>query len=171
MAASRFASFDDEEFNKILEDRDAENTKRATKLAVSIFQEYLVEKGIDIDFQDVDKKTLSSVLAKFYVELRKGNGTHYKTATLGSIRGGINRHFKAVYNGIIDITKDPEFTNANVAYKAALVQLKKMGKGDVKHHESIDPVDIETLYNSSVFDQETPAGLESKVWFEISLYL
>ena len=174
MAASsekRFATFDEQQFDEILQNKDAQNTKKATKQATTIFKEYLMEKGLDVDVQTADKETLASILAKFYVEVRRADGSHYKTTSLHSIRAGINRHLKSVHSEIIDITKDVEFTNANVAFKAATVQLKKIGKGDVKHHEAIDLADIETIYKSSVFDQDSPAGLQAKVWFELSLFL
>ena len=35
-----------------------------------------MEKGEDVDIQTVDKKTLASILAKFYVEVRRVDGTH-----------------------------------------------------------------------------------------------
>ena len=73
-----FASFDEEEFAKILDNKDADNTKRSTKQAIKIFNEYLFEKNIDIDLVTVDKKTLAAILGKFYVELRKTDGSHYK---------------------------------------------------------------------------------------------
>ena len=169
-SVSRFTSFDEKEFDEILKNKDALNTKKATKNAVTIFRDYLMEKGLDVDIETVDKKTLSSVLARFYVEVRRTDGTHYKTTSLQSIRSGINRHVKSVRSEIIDINKDVEFTNANVAFKAATVELKKMGKGDVKHHEAIEPEDIDKLYKSSVFYQDSPASLQAKVWFELTLY-
>ena len=51
----------------------------------------------------------------------------------------LNRHLKSEYKSadLIDIIKDPDFVKANEAYKAAIVELKKSGKGDVKHHETI----------------------------------
>ncbi|XP_041458312.1 uncharacterized protein KIAA1958-like [Lytechinus variegatus] len=173
MAAStkpkRFASFDEEEFSKILGNKDADSTKRATKQAITIFKEYLFEKCIDIDLETVDKSTLAPILSKFYVELRKSDGSHYKTASLNSLKSGLNRHLKSVRSDVIDIVKDPEFTKANVAFKAALVELKKLGKGDTVHHDEIESEDIQKLY-SYFKEDETPVTLSEKVWFELSLY-
>ena len=44
--ASRFASSTQQEFGKLLEDKDSENTKRSTKVAKELFYEYLKEKNI-----------------------------------------------------------------------------------------------------------------------------
>ena len=92
---TRFASFDDNEFDGILQDRNALNTKRATKQAANILKEYIAEKNLQLDLETVDKKTLASVLAKFYVEVRQTDGTHYKTTTLNSIQAGLNRYMKS----------------------------------------------------------------------------
>ena len=105
------------------------------------------------------------------MEVRKTDGEFYKRSSLVSIRAGINRHLKDNYDGQIDIIKDSEFSEANQSFRAALVQLKKVGKGDVKHHASVDENDIKKLYNSGVFNQNNPQGLQSKVWFEIMVYV
>ena len=39
-----------QQFNKIVEDKDALNTKRQTKQAVRLFHKYLLEKEVDTEF-------------------------------------------------------------------------------------------------------------------------
>ena len=87
-SSKRFANFDDKEYDEILQNKDAQTTKKATKQAVTIFREYVMEKGVDVDIQTVDKKTLASILA---------NGTHYKTTSLHSIRAGIKGEFQTIF--------------------------------------------------------------------------
>ena len=48
--------------------------------------------------------------------------------------------------------------------------MKQKGKGYVKHHDAIAAGDLKKLYSSAAFDQDSPSGLQAKVWFEISLY-
>ena len=43
--AARFARFIEREIEKFVEDKDAENKKRSTKVARQVFQEYLKEKN------------------------------------------------------------------------------------------------------------------------------
>ena len=66
--ASRFASSTQQEIEKLLEDKDSENTKRSTKVGKELFYEYLKEKNIQ---EPHDKKELAQVLKSFYVEARK----------------------------------------------------------------------------------------------------
>ena len=61
--ASQYASSTQQEIEKLLEDKDSENTKRSTKVAKELFYEYLKEKN----FQEPhDKKELAQVLKSFY---------------------------------------------------------------------------------------------------------
>ena len=97
---------------------------------MTLFRSYLFEKGKNQDFEQLDKTTLASLLSRFYLEARKSDGDFYKTSSLNNIRAGLNRFLKDNYHhGIIDIIKDQEFVDANVSYRAATVQLKKLGKG------------------------------------------
>ena len=63
--ASRFASSTQQEIEKLLEDKDSENTKRSTKVAKELFYEYLKEKNIQ---EPHDKNELAQVLKSFYVD-------------------------------------------------------------------------------------------------------
>ena len=69
--ACRFASSTQQEIEKLLEDKDSENTKRSTKVSKELFYEYLKEKNIQ---EPHDKKELAQVLKSFYVEGRKKDG-------------------------------------------------------------------------------------------------
>ena len=171
---SRFASLNDEEFDDLLNRKDSENTQKATKKAVTVFREYLSAKNRPEDFENFEKDELGNVLSRFYVEARRSDGNHYKTSSLNGVRAGLNRHLKQNYylgSGTIDIMRDKDFVAANMAFRAAIVELKKIGKGDVQHHQAIDENDIAKLYRSGVFDQNSPTGLQLKVWFELMLYI
>lgn len=172
MAASngRFSALDQAEIGKILPDKHSENTNKATKITVRLFRAYLAEKGLPTDFEALDKNELAAILSKFYLEARRVDGEFFKTSSLNNIRACLNRHLKDVNPGLIDINKDTEFSKANVAFRAAKVQLKKAGKGP-GHRPSLDENDVKKLYTSGVFNQNTPAGLQQKVWFELMIYI
>ena len=60
---------------------------------------------------------------------------------------------------------------ANLAFSAKQADLKRSGLGDTQSWPPIDENDIDKLYKSNVFDINTPAGLQSKVWFELMLFI
>ena len=69
--ASRFASSTQQEIEKILEDKDSENTKRSTKAAKELFYQFLKEKNIQ---KPQDKNELAQVLKSFNVKREKRMG-------------------------------------------------------------------------------------------------
>jgi hypothetical protein len=110
------------------------------------------------------------VLQKFYVEVRRETGDNYKTGSLINIRAAVNRHLKS--NGhVINIISEPEFAQANLAFCAKQANLKREGLGDTQHYPPIDENDVDKLYQSGIFDEDTPSGLQSKVWFELMYYI
>lgn len=167
--AARFAESSEEDIQRLLEEKNSENTKRATKTAVKILRDYMTEKGYDPRFEKLDKRALNNVLRKFYVEARKKNGDLYKKSALSCIRFGINRHLQ--YRRNVDILNDPEFVDANEVFKAQIVELKRLGKGEVDHSTDITPADLQKLYSSGVLNTSTPEGLQKKAFFDVIMYL
>ena len=70
--AERSASVSEDELCRLIEEKDSQNTRRATKASVKVFNEYLQEKNLDEPHHD-DKVTLSNVLKQFSAEARKKN--------------------------------------------------------------------------------------------------
>ena len=66
---------------------------------------------------------------------RKQDSDLYKATSFQNMGHALNRHLQGVpYNRKMDIIKDTEFSDANVCFKAALAELKRIGKGSVVHH-------------------------------------
>ena len=86
----------------LLEDKDAENTKRSTKVAKQIWKDFLKEKDVE---EPREKRDLALILKSFYVNARKKDGSSYSLGSLKTLRFALNRHFKAVRS--FDIINDP----------------------------------------------------------------
>ncbi|XP_072018376.1 uncharacterized protein [Amphiura filiformis] len=159
----------DGEVQMIPEQRDSDNTHRSTVSCAKVFKAYLASKGLPTNFEEFGKKELADVLVKFYVEARREDGERYKAGSLTNIRAGLNRHLKNT--GLeINIITEPIFALANLVFSANQEKLKKEGYGGTKHYAAIDASDVVKLYASGVFNEDTPEGLQNKVWFELMLY-
>lgn len=167
-AQTRFGDSSEEEIQRLLEDKNTVNTKKATKTAVNIFREYLREKGLETCFEDFEKNVLNNVLKKFYVEARKRDGDFYKKSALSSIRFALSRHLQATRN--IDIINDSEFRVSAEVFRAQAVELVRRGKGAIDHFPDITPEDLKMLYFSDVLNVNSPEGLLRKVFFDL-MYL
>ncbi|XP_072023476.1 uncharacterized protein [Amphiura filiformis] len=167
--SNRFATIEPEEFQELLKQTDSENRQqRSPVVGAKIFRAYLASKGLSTNFEEFEKKELADTLAKFYVEARREDGKPYKTGTQLNIRASLNRHLKNTSNRPINIISEAVFFDANLAFSANQEKLRKEGYGDTV---SIDKSDIAKLYTSGVFNEDTPEGLQNKVWFELMLYI
>uniref|UniRef100_A0A3Q3RBM6 ZMYM2-like/QRICH1 C-terminal domain-containing protein n=1 Tax=Monopterus albus TaxID=43700 RepID=A0A3Q3RBM6_MONAL len=151
--------------------RLSENTRLATRYAVRIFREYLSEKAQSPDFETLDKEALCAVLRSFYAEARSKSGQLYSKSSLISIRSSLNRYLnEPPYCRTLDLTKDPELRSANLTLAAVIQRLEEQGAGPVVQKQAITRSDLRKLYESAVFNTDTPFGLLNKVWFETCMY-
>lgn len=56
--ARRFASFSEEDLKEIVNNSEAENTKKLTRIAVNVFREYLLSKQISAEFEGLSCEEL-----------------------------------------------------------------------------------------------------------------
>ena len=78
---ARFSTVSDEDLEKLIQEKDAKNTKRVISVQYNIFEQYCKEKKINMDIQTIEKRALDDILAKFYVEVRKTDGEYYKKSS------------------------------------------------------------------------------------------
>jgi hypothetical protein len=168
--SKRFAQNSDTEIQSILNSKDSDNTKRATKAALTVFTQYLVENNKSIDLNSlITNQEVADTLISFYADARKKNGGKYKLSGLRVIRFGLARHFNTEFG--IDIIKDPGFKKANDVFLVVYVNLKRDGLGKTEHTPAIENEDLKTIYTSSALDPNTPVGLLQKVWFDSMYHL
>jgi hypothetical protein len=156
----------DEEIRRLLSNKDANNTKKITKLAFNVFS-----CVVDVTEAEKDPVNLDKNLAKFYATAKKEDGQKYKAETLLTFRQGLRMHYQKQMN--VDIVNDRQFSYSTKVFKATVADLRRKGLGVVKHHIPITKDDMTKLYSGDtcVFDVEAPYGLLNKVWFEIMYYL
>ena len=102
--------------------------------------------------------------------MRKTDQEEYSRNTLLSLRLGIQRYlWNPPFNRTVNITRDDAFHQANnildVRGRARDEQIKK---GRVQ--TAIEVSDLEKMYDSKVLSDDSPQGLQNKVFFEIALH-
>ena len=163
----RFDSKSEIDLKVILDERNAKNTKRATKNNMKIFYDYLEGKNYK-PLLDLADEELPDILFKFYGDLRRMNGEVYKLQSLKCIRAGINRYTKAERN--LDIISDVRFSRANELFKGKSKVVCKEGKGSTKLYPVIADEDLEriaTYFLHDVCNKPDPRKLQKCVLFYI----
>jgi hypothetical protein len=144
---------------------------KSNQKAARTLKAYLKEAHQEEKFEEFDVVKLNEVLGHCYLNARKQDGDHYKATSFENIRHALNRHLQCVpYNRKMDIIKDTAFSDANVCFKAALAELKRIGKDSVVHHPVINKPDRKKLHESINMSLDAPEAFLNKVQFDIRLY-
>ena len=108
LGGAHFPSISDEDIASLVDNKDSTNTKKATKLAVHVFEQYMKAKNICCNFESVTPTELNNLLRRFWVEARKQNGEMYTKSSLTTIRFGLWQFIKNCCPEM-DIMSSPEF--------------------------------------------------------------
>ena len=100
------------------------------------------------------------------MEARRKDKNMYSKSSLNAIRFGLCK-FIQFHRPELDIINGSNFKDANLVFKAKIVELKRLGKAKIEHKPPIVSEDLNKLYHSVAFDTESPIGLQNKVWFEV----
>ena len=76
-----------------MQSRNAGNTNKSTKTAITMLRNYIAEKGLP-DLDETPNENLQSLLEQFYINVHTKDGKKYHTQSMKSIRSGLNRWFK-----------------------------------------------------------------------------
>ena len=111
----RFAELSENDLTCLLNEKGSKNTKKATKVALKLFREYINERKFEEDEPISSQVKLAAVLRKFYAEARKKNGDLKSKASLVRIRFGRQRFFSSHE---MDIIKDHCLSSRNYTAQA-----------------------------------------------------
>ena len=84
--SSRFVSLNEDDINKLVSEKDSKNTVRVIKRSVQLFREFLSEKKISPNFEELSPEDLNSHLKFFVGSLRKKSGENLKSASVIQVR-------------------------------------------------------------------------------------
>ena len=114
-------------------------------------------------------------LAKFYVSVRKTDGSYYENTSLLSIKAAFDRHLKAPPNNKkFSICDNNMFSHANKTLNAYLKHLSSTGEiAGTVHKEPLSTEVIQKLYKKGELAKAStrdPRALMQTAWLFISLY-
>ena len=164
----RFSRLSEEEIQNLIEGKDSENTRKATKNALVTFLAYWNEVKLEDErvkntesLENIPKKELNELLANFWPNAKKQNGDSYKKSALMGIRFGPQRHF--LLKREFDILSNGEFSKSNQIFEAAIVELKQQGFDKVDHHIPISKEDLEKIQSPYNPSSPSPKSLQQVV--------
>ena len=90
----RFSLVLDEEILEINKTAASKHTARATKTWMTAWEEWCKARNINVNMESHCPQALDGLLNKFYVEIRKNDGTHYEPDSLRVMQAAIDRYLR-----------------------------------------------------------------------------
>nr|XP_054602829.1 MORC family CW-type zinc finger protein 3a isoform X4 [Nothobranchius furzeri] len=170
-AQTRCADMSTADLDELEKSKNEVNTVRQTAWALNCFQTWLNLKHIQVNFQQVEKPELNTVLREFYGSIRTAKGERYSISSYLGLRAGLNRYVnEPPVSRSWNLTQDPEFIPANNVFKGVIKKIRKAGKDTTTYHPPISPEDQRILKYSAALSPDNPKGLLNKVWYDIQLH-
>ena len=125
---SRFPVVSTEEITDINESAASKNTKRTTQTWLTVWMKWCKARNIDDKIERYSPQALDEVLKKFYVEVRKKDGSEYEPDSLRVMQASIDRYLRQK-NYPDSIISGREFKKSQETLNSKAKLLRYQGKG------------------------------------------
>ena len=114
-----------ERIDNFVANQKAKNTVRKTKSDMNTLHKYLTSIGKDTEIENLPAN--DHLLSKFFMELKKADGTDYEPNTVSSFQRSIQRYLEEERSQL-NIFKDKEFNKSRMVLAAKRKSLVQGGK-------------------------------------------
>ena len=113
---------------------------------------------------------LDLLLSKFFISVRKQDGTEYEPSTLSGFQRSFQRHLHEE-GSLINILKDNEFSKSREVLAAKRKNLVRQGKGNRPNAtRELTEAEEDALFENGQLGVQDPKSLQRALWWFLSLH-
>ena len=127
--AEKATSKDEVEIEKFLQAQKSKNTQYKTKNDLKAWKKFCESIKESRAIENIPANELDLLLSKFFISVRKQDGTDYEPRTLSGFQRSFQRHLHEK-GSLINILKDNEFSKSREVLAAKRKNLVRQGKGN-----------------------------------------
>jgi hypothetical protein len=169
----RFGGISDSEIERLISSQENQNTKRNTRWAVGVFENWRQEKNKNVplefavpDLLYMDVSAMSYSLTHFVCDARKRDGSEYPPKSVYYLVCGLLRHLRDNKRHDINFFSDLRFADFRKTLDAKMKSLLSKGIGiKVKQADPITSEDEEMLWEREVLGNKIAESLQYTVFF------
>lgn len=159
-----------EQIENFVTNQKAKNTIRKTKSDMNILHKYLNSIGKNTEIESLPANDLDHLLSKFFMEVKKADGSDYEPNTVSSFQRSIQRYLEEKRSQL-NIFKDNEFNTSRMVLAAKRKSLVHDGKGNKPQAtKSLTDADEEAFFSTGQFGDHSPEVLQRTLWWFLSLH-
>ena len=149
------------------------NTKKSTSYAMKLYNSVMTEVAKEMEFEHQDLKDVSVEnlpwrLSKFFMVVRKLDGTAMNASTLETIYASLARYFSSEYEPKIDIKQDVRFKvvkeNVDAAKRSSTADGQRPGKHKAR---AFQDEHIAQCWDQGSLGRHSPKALTATVQFTL----
>ena len=126
-AQQRFQLLSDEDLELLYDKSHNKNTVRSTNTWVNTYRALARFRNVKENLEEYEPVQLDTILAQFYAEVRKKDGTDYEQDCLRVMQSSLHRYLTEMNYGK-SIISDIEFSNCNRVLEGKARSLREQGK-------------------------------------------
>ena len=130
--AEEATSKDEVEIEKFLQEQKSKNTQYKTKSDLNAWKKFCESRKEFRAIENIPANELDLLLSKFFISVRKQNGTEYEPGTLSGFQRSFQRYLHEK-GSLINILKDNEFSKSREVLAAKRKNLVLQGIGNCPH--------------------------------------
>lgn len=165
----RFAEVSSDDLETFRLESTPTNTRRNTDYAVNLYKLWANAGGyppLDCGLVHL----LASHIPKFIAEVRKPDGSKYKSSSLCNIYAGLNRYITSEIDPESNLYRSPQFLKCNQTVDGIIRNLQSQEPTHKKQAQYITP-DLESnLWEKGVMGDDTPSKLLNTLLFMCGKY-
>ncbi|KAK3707289.1 hypothetical protein QZH41_004233 [Actinostola sp. cb2023] len=120
--------------------------------------------------QDIPADNLNKLLCKFFISIRKQDGSEYEPVSLSGFHRSFQRHLQE-QDYPLNILQDKEFLKSREVIAAKRKNLTLQGKGNLPNAAGeLTQAEEDKLFQSGQFSTEKPKALQKAMWWLMSLH-
>ena len=166
--AEEATSKDEVEIEKFLQEQKSKNTQYKTKSDLNAWKKSCESQKESRAIGNIPANELDLLLSKFFISVRKQNGTEYELGTLSGFQRSFQRYLHEK-GSLINILRDNEFSKSREVLAAKRKNLVRQGKGNCPNAtRELTEAEEDALFENGQFGVHDPKSLQRALWWFLS---
>ena len=156
---SRFPLTSNELLEETLKQAENKNTNRSTTTWMRVWSSWATSRRINVNIETMAPVTLNEVLQKFYLEVRKQDGSEYEPDSLKVMQAALERHL-STHKYQYSLIYSHEFASSRAVLDAKVKQLRMQGHGKRKNRAQLyNTAEEESFWSSGLLGDHNGVAL------------
>ena len=168
----RFVEVQSEDISDFVDQQRNKNTLSKTFYDLKLLTSFLHQESINEHrpIYEIPPNELCTLLCRFFLSVRKADGSNYEPNTLHGLKSSYERHLRN-HNYEYSLSKSVEFNRLRDVLKSKQRELKRQGLGNLKNRaDAVTDEYIEKLWQSNQMGAATPESIINTLWFYSTIH-